>query len=279
MPARPARKLGGVPDAEPLFTPDDGRFVPSGHTRGPWDPRAQHGGPAAALVARAVEGEVGAGFTVTRFTIELLRPVPLAPVAVTARVTKPGRRVVRVDVELSADDETVVRGNALAVRHGDLPVGADAPDDGRTTVPEPGPEVGTALGFGIEDEGPVFHRTGMDVRIVVGEPNRPGPARAWFRLRRPVVAGEEPSPLQRTAAAADFCNGLSWILPFERWSYVNPDLTVHLARRADGEWIALDARTVLSDQGTAMAEAELYDRAGRLGRAAQSLILEPRMAP
>src|SRR5690606_12736715 len=100
-----------VPESEPLFTPNAGRLVPSAHTRGPWDPQAQHGGPVAALVARAAEAEVGAGFTVTRLTIELQRPVPLEPLTVAARVTKPGRRVVRaeVDVAVAAGGDTVVR--------------------------------------------------------------------------------------------------------------------------------------------------------------------------
>jgi hypothetical protein len=265
------------PDA--LFAPDGDRFVPSEHTRGPWDPGHQHGGPVAALVARAVETEVGSGFTVTRLTIELQRPVPLTPLTVTAHVTKPGRRVVRAEVAVATGDDTVVQATAVAIRHADLPVGDEAPDDGRSTVPEPGPDGGTPLAFGAIEEGAVFHRTGMDVRIVAGEPGRAGPARAWFRLARPVVAGEEPSGLQRAAAAADFSNGLSWVLPYERWIFVNPDLTVHLARRPEGEWIALDARTLVSDQGTAMAEGTLYDRGGLLGRSVQSLILEPRVAP
>jgi acyl-CoA thioesterase len=267
------------PEPEALFAPDGGRFVPSEHTRGPWDPRHQHGGPVAALVARAVEAEVGSGFTVTRLTIELQRPVPLAPLTATAQVTKPGRRVVRAEVAVATEDETVVQAAAVAIRHADLPVGNEAPDDGRATVPEPGPDGGVPLGFGVIDEGPVFHRTGMDVRIVAGEPGRAGPARAWFRLARPVVAGEEPTGLQRAAAAADFSNGLSWALPYERWIFVNPDLTVHLARPPEGEWILLDARTLVSDQGTAMAEGTLYDRNGQLGRSVQSLILEPRVAP
>jgi hypothetical protein len=114
----------------------------------------------------------------------------------------------------------------------------------------------------------------VEVRVVGGGFDQPGPARAWFRLRRPVVVGERPTGLQRAAAAADFCNGLSSVLPFDRWLYINPDLTLHLARRPEGEWIGLDALTVASDDGTAMAESTVYDRSGRLGRAAQSLILD-----
>jgi Thioesterase-like superfamily len=116
----------------------------------------------------------------------------------------------------------------------------------------------------------------MDVRVVAGAADVAGPARAWFRLRRPVVGGEEPSGLQRAAAAADFGNGVSSVLPYDRWIFVNPDLTVHLARPPQGEWIALDANTLVSDEGTAIAEATLYDSAGRLGRSVQSLILERR---
>jgi Thioesterase-like superfamily len=262
-------------DPEPLFTADRGRLVPSDHTRGPWDPRHQHGGPAAALVARAVEAEVGAGFTVTRLTLELLRPVPIEPLAVQARVTRPGRRVVRIEAEIVAGEDEVVRASAAAIRHADLPVGDDAPDDGRAAVPEPGPEHGRPLDFGVTDEGPAFHRTGMDVRIVGGDTG-PGPAQAWFRLHRPLVAGEEPTSLQLAAAAADFGNGVSWVVPVEQWIFVNPDLTLHLARRPQGEWIGLHALTLPSDEGTALAESVVFDDAGRVGRAVQSLILERR---
>ncbi|HEX8804593.1 MAG TPA: acyl-CoA thioesterase domain-containing protein, partial [Acidimicrobiales bacterium] len=195
--------------SEPLYTLDGGRLAPSGHTRGPWDDAHQHGGPPAALVARAVEGEVGDGFTVTRLTLELLRPVPIAPLAVRARVTRPGRRVVGVDVEVAAGEQPVVRAQAQAVRRADLPVGADRrPDDdggdggdGRAGdgVGMPGREAGVVLPFVADlvrgDDLPAFHRTGMEVLTVAGGFDRPGPARAWFRLRRPVVGGEEPTGL------------------------------------------------------------------------------------
>jgi hypothetical protein len=262
---------------EPLFALEGGRFVPSEHTRGPWDPRHQHGGPSAALVARAVEREAGAGFTVTRLTLELLRPVPLEPLTVVSEVTKGGRRVVGLGATILADGGTtpVVRATAVAVRHASLDV-SGAPDDGRHEVPMPGPEAGRPMTFGAVGEVAAFHLTGMDVRVVEGATDVAGPARAWFRLRRPVVGGEEPSGLQRAAAAADFGNGVSWVLPYDRWVFVNPDLTVHLARPPQGEWIALDANTLVSDEGTAIAEATLYDSAGRLGHSAQSLILERR---
>jgi len=260
--------------AEPLFTTRGADFVPSEHTRGPWDPRHQHGGAVAALVARAVERTAGAEFCVTRLTVELMRPVPLESLAVDIAVPRPGRRVLGITASVSAGDleVEVVRAHAVAVRRADLPAGGA--DDERL---EPGPEDGKELPFGFgEDDQPAFHRTGMEVRFIDGGADRPGPARAWFRLRRPVVDDEQPSGVQRAAGAADFGNGISWVLPFDQWIFLNPDLTLHLARPPAGEWIGLDALTLPSDQGMAMAESAVYDRDGRLGRAAQSLLLQRR---
>lgn len=261
--------------AEPLYLPSGADFVPSEHTRGPWDPRHQHGGAVAALVARAVERTAGPEFALTRLTLELMRPVPLERLAVDIAVPRPGRRVLGITVSLSAGDleVEVVRAHAVAVRCSDLPTG-----EGHATFLEPGPEAGEVRPFGFsgDEDQPAFHRTGMEVRWVDGGGDRPGPATAWFRLRRPVVGDEEPSGVQRAAAAADFGNGISWVLPFDGWIFLNPDLTLHLARPPAGEWIGLDARTLPSDQGMGLAESVVYDAEGRLGRAAQSLLLERR---
>ncbi len=259
---------------EPLFTPRGADFLPTEHTRGPWDPRHQHGGAVAALVARAVERRAGDEFCVTRLTVELMRPVPLEPLAVDVAVPRPGRRVLGITVSVSAGDleVEVVRAHAVAVRRADLSTG-----EAYQAVLEPGPTQGVELPFGFnEEDRPAFHRTGMEVRFVDGGADRPGPARAWFRLRRPVVGDEVPSGVQRAAAAADFGNGISWVLPFDRWIFLNPDLTLHLARPPVGEWIGLDALTLPSEQGMAMAESAVFDDDGRLGRAVQSLLLQRR---
>jgi acyl-CoA thioesterase len=87
---------------------------------------------------------------------------------------------------------------------------------------------------------------------------------------------EEPSEYQRVAVAADSGNGISAILDFERYSFVNSDLSVHLLRRPRGEWICLDARTQLGPNGTGLAESTLYDVHGLIGRALQSLSVSQR---
>jgi hypothetical protein len=259
---------------EPLFAVKGGYFVPTEHTRGPWDPRHQHGGAVAALIARAVERTAGDEFGLTRLTVELMRPIPLEPLVLDISVPRPGRRVLGIAVSVSAGDleVEVVRAHAVAIRRVDLPTGAT--HDERLV---PGPDVDAAAPLrGQDGDAPAFHRTGMEVRAVAGCPDAPGPAASWFRLRRPIVADEEPTGVQRAAAAADFGNGISAVVPFESWIYLNPDLTLHLARPPVGEWIGLDAQTVPSDVGMALAESAVYDRAGRVGRAVQSLLLDRR---
>jgi len=86
-----------------------------------------------------------------------------------------------------------------------------------------------------------------------------------------LVEGEEVSPLARVAAAGDFGNGISSVLPWGEYVFINPDLTVYLDRIPHGEWICLESRTRVGPEGTGTAESTLYDTHGRIGRAVQSL--------
>jgi hypothetical protein len=101
-----------------------------------------------------------------------------------------------------------------------------------------------------------------------------GPATIWFRLRVPVVAGEPPSPLQRVAAAADFGNGLSTVLPRGQYLFINPDLSIHLHRHPVGEWVALEGESAAEDYGIGLAAVRLHDERGPIGRSVQSLLVD-----
>jgi hypothetical protein len=256
-----------------LFRIDGDAYVPTDLTRGPWTPDAQHGGPPCALLVRAVEAvDAPVEMTLARATFELLRPVPLAPLTLTTTVLRPGRKVQLIGASLHAGDTEVVRCTALRIRVASLPLAPEVPvDAGRPDLPE---EV-AADGFPVplDDALRYFHRDGMEIRTVAGGFDRPGPATAWFRLRAPVIEGEEPSGAVRAAATADFGNGLSWTLPPD-WLFINPDLTLHLLRPPVGEWVCLAARTLPSDAGVGLAESAMYDEAGRVGRSVQSLLLD-----
>ncbi len=256
-----------------LFVSDGDVLVPTDLARGPWSPESLHGGPVAAAVTRSVERLVrDDDLAPTRLTLELLRPVATTPLEVTSRVVRPGRRVQLVDTVVTQDGREVAWGRTLRVRvDPTLPV---PPTAGPEEPVPAGPEAGTALTSNLEDY-TAFHNRGMEIRFVAGRFDRRGPAAAWFRLRFPVVAGEEPSPAQRAVAAADFSNGISAELDFRSALFINPDLTVSLVRPPVGEWVCVDARTRFGAPGIGSAEAVLWDRQGRIGRVVQDLLVEP----
>jgi hypothetical protein len=264
--------------SEPIFHRRDGGYLPTAHARGPWDAHALHGGAPAALVAQAVErAEPAAGMAVVRLTYEFLGPVPLAPLDVEARVVRPGRRLQLVEAELRAAGNAVLRARAVRLRSGhvDLPAGGTG-DDGEPPGGPPGDAVSSPFPVAATDGEQGFHRTGMDIRFAGGTGFGPGPALAWFRLARPLVDADPPTPLARAAAAADFGNGVSRVLDFERYLFVNTDLTVHLHRVPAGEWVLLDARTRVEPTGAGLAASRLFDERGPIGLAAQSLFVASR---
>jgi hypothetical protein len=75
---------------------------------------------------------------------------------------------------------------------------------------------------------------------------------------------------------ADSGNGISNALPPSRFVFINPELTVHLSRYPEGEWMCLEASTVADPHGFGLAYSQLYDERGLVGRGAQSLFLGPR---
>jgi Thioesterase-like superfamily len=254
---------------------DHGReVVPTEYACGPWDPALQHGGAPAALLARAVEREIGGrDGQVVRLSVELMRPIPLAALAVSARTVRAGKKLRLVEAVLSVADVDVARAMAVWLRttHLDLPApAAETP----TPVP-PGPEAGHSPPPEVATSSGFF--SGFETRVVAGDFRVAGPGLAWFRIRRPIVAGEEPTPLMRMAAVADFANGISSALDLDDWSFVNADLTVWCYRYASGGWIALDSQTALADTGIGCSHSSVFDTAGPIGWSAQSLLLDRRV--
>ncbi len=261
--------------AEAIYLPEGSdRFVPTELARGPWDPRAQHGGAPAALIARAVErAETVVPMDVVRITYELLRPVPLAPLVLRTRVLRDGKRVQLVEASLCADELEIVRATALRIRSEDVPTPDGEPDP----PPHAGPGDSAPIDMPAFEARPtMFARDGMEVRFASGAFADVGPAFAWFRLRVPLVAGEQPSPLQRLAAAGDFGNGIASAVSWATHVFINPDLTLYVERLPQGEWVGLDAVTRVSGAGTDVSDSALYDERGRVGRAQQGLFVAER---
>jgi hypothetical protein len=258
--------------SDAIYEERNGALYASAWARGPWDENAQHGGPPAAVLMRALErlDDLDGSLQLARVTYELIRPAPLGELHASAEIVRPGRRIQLLEASLRTPEGTeVVKARALRIARAPL-------DAGRVQeAAPPGPE-GLRGDARFAGGAQMYVNGGMEVRLARGHFYQQGPAFAWFRLARELVAGETPSPLQRLVAAADFPNGISSEVSWDEYVFINPDLTVYVEREPRGEWIGLDARTRIVKDGIGLAQAVLYDEYGRIGRSLQALYVAPR---
>lgn len=260
---------------ESLYVPHGAGWLPTDLGRGPWDPDALHGGAVAPLLVRELERlPAPVPMRLARVTIELLRPVPLEPLSVEAELIRDGKKIGLGDVMLATagEDLVVARARGLRIRTAEVAFG-EPPHEQAPALP--------AEDTDLEDRSPseggyaAFHNTAVRHRFAEGMFGEIGPAFDWIRLVVPVVPGEEPSGWQRAAAASDFGNGVSSLVPFDGSTlFINPDLTIHLWREPEGEWVGLDASTHASSSGIGASDSAVWDRRGRIGRTNQSLLLD-----
>lgn len=258
-----------------LYVPDGDHWLPTQLSRGPWDPGALHGGAVAPLLTRELERlDAPVPMRLARLTVELLKPVPLEPLTLTSEILRNGAKVGLLEATLArADDATVVaRARGLRIRTAEVAF-VDPPHEAVPVLPEED----TDLADRSPSEGGyrAFHNTAVRHRFAQGMFGDVGPAFDWIRLVVPVVPGEEPTPWQRAAAAADFGNGISSLVPFDGATlFINPDLTIHLWREPAGEWVGMDSVSYASGTGIGSSDSAMWDRQGRIGRTNQSLLLD-----
>jgi len=251
-----------------FYTREGDGFRATEFTQGPWDPGAQHAGPPSALLAREMENCLPHdGKQLVRITLEILRPVPVARLVVSAEVVRPGRSVELIEGTLTDGDQELIRARAWRIRTEEVELPEGLPRE----EPPPGPDQGETRDF--PAVGDIGYWRAMDYRFVDGSFLEPGPAVAWMRMRVPLVDGEEPSPLARVMVAADSGNGVSATLDWQTHLFINTDLSVHLHRMPEGEWVCLDAATIPEPNGIGIADTRLFDERGPIGRAVQSLLV------
>ncbi len=259
-----------------LFDVRDGLLIPSELTRGGWDDVSQHGGPPAGALARAVERvPTLVPMLVVRFSIDLIRPVPLTPLRIDTDVSREGKKVQIVEASMSAEDVEVARAVAVRIRISDLDI--QEPDTDRMPAPpESLEDLVWASHFGENPDLKRFHYDAVVIRSVAGSFLAPGAGVTWFRLRYPLVEGEIPSPFVVTATLSDLANGNAQALDPLRHAFINPDISLHLHRQAVGEWIGMKSRSFPHRTGIGMTDTDLYDRSGLIGKVIQSQVIDER---
>jgi len=262
-----------------LFERDGTRVRPSALCTGPWDPSAMHGGPPTVLCGRflADHGEGADVFHLARLTVELVRPVPLAPLHVEVIETRAGRRIQLLDAVVRDDTGAeIVYARGMRIRRTDNGLDeSKLPHPGPIDVAPPEDSIPHKHGYPLEPGG--FYMDAFDIRSVDGRSfGELGPSACWFRPLAATFAGETPGPLDRALSVSDFGNGISNIIDIGDLVYINPDLTVNLHRLPVGEWLLSDAVTHARSEGFGTATARLADQHGEFGIANQSLMVSSR---
>ncbi|MEX1288012.1 MAG: thioesterase family protein [Acidimicrobiia bacterium] len=257
--------------ADSYFTTDDGHwFTPTELARGPWDVDGCHAGPPTGLMVRAME-RLLPGQPLVRFTVELMRPIPMSGFVVQAEIRRPGRQVGLTEAEILGEEHVYARAFGVHVR--ELPLDVPTVDVATPvfadSVPGPFPIQETTHGLTMFADSIECR---YDPRYSVGEG---GETLIWLRPRVPLLADEEPSPAQRICPLADSGNGISWNAYLDEVQFINPDLTVWLHRPPVGEWHASHTRSHWQPTGIGAAEAALFDTEGPVGGAVQTLLLFP----
>jgi hypothetical protein len=254
-----------------IYRVDGHRVVTSPDAAGPWDPRMQHGAAPAALVVWAAEAiPTPQPMRIARVTIDLMRPVPVAPLTLQTEVLREGRKIQLCAVRLLAEGVVVVGATVLKIKTQALNLPSEVAD---VAVELPGPDQAREENVNFSSSPFV---TGISLRAARGRFGVPGPGAIWYRVDRPLVEASAVSQVMRAVVAADFCNGTSAALDFREWTFINADLTVNFARQPAGAWILLDAESWIGPDGAGIASARLADESGYFGRAIQSLVIEKR---
>ena len=260
---------------EPLFTHENNRYLPTLWARGPWDPQLLHGGPPAVLLARALEdARDDPDLLIARLTVDLMRPVRMAPLHTTTQLVRKGRRIRLVDAFLHDGDTVVARATALMLKRNVAAPAMPAPPlparlkswrELETRVLE---KVGNMTD---ESDGRLFHRH-VDVRLIPRtSPDQP--FAAWLRVPYGLLPGQALTHFERTVAAADYVSPIGSMANPPKRGFINADFTLSLSRDPAGEWLCFESLGRPDQAGIATSVVNLYDETGLLGSISCSCLL------
>lgn len=255
----------GITPPTTSFHRDGAFYLPTPHTRGPWDPNSLHGRVIAGLLMYEVERlHLDPAFQVSRLTVDMFRVAPMRPVTVVTSVVRDGNRIRVADASLRLEDGMeIARASIVMLRRAPAPEGTvwsptpwDVPHPDTLPVPPPPPA----------QFGPAAWETrSITGRMAFGNQESPVQKRAWIRDHMNFVDDERPSPLVRAALVSDFAN------PFANsgdrgLNYVNADASLYLHRDPTGEWIGMEVNGHHAAEGIAIGECVMYDMDGAFGR-------------
>ncbi|GLZ00933.1 thioesterase family protein [Actinoplanes sp. NBRC 103695] len=242
----------------------DDRYEPTEFTESPWDPRMQHGGPPAALLAHAMAP--GGDQRLTRISVDFLGPIPRRPLSVEVTTVKPGRLTALVEARMIVDGKVAVVARGWHIASGPTPP--------VVTPDEPAPDIPAETDTGMHWFG---YGRATDWRSLSGGFEAfQGHADVWTRVEQPLIAGVELTGVARTLIVADAANGLSSNFDLRDWLSIPPGMATTFLRPPEGEWVRLACRSDVADDGIGLCTGDLSDRRGRAAQVTQPLLVRKR---
>lgn len=243
-----------------FYEAHDAQFVPTDINVSPWNSQGLNGVALAGLAAHVL-GTVPspADMHTARLTIDILGLVPRVPLEARVRVVREGRRVQLVEVDIEAQGRVWVRATALRSRIAPSPLAA---------LPLSRPLPDPALARGVVPW--------VSMHRLEGSFAHPGPGAQWVHVHTDVVTGHALTPLERVAMVADFGSSTAPLVSPREWTFANLDISAHLTRLPQGEWILLDTTSTSSANGIGVVNTQMGDVAGMFGHAHQTVFLDPR---
>jgi len=254
---------------EGFFRAEGDTLVPAEFATSPWG-RVLHGRLIGGLTARAAEQARAADpeLACCRLTVDLFRSVPLAPVRVTTRPVREGRRIAVLEVSVEQDGELAGQGRAVLLRRSAEPDGAYRP------VPAWDAPAPQRLGSPESSSNGRWSAPWESWRVGGAED---GLTRGlWMREVHPLVTGERLTPLVRLAMAADLASPVSHFST-RGLSFINADYTVYLGREPQGEYVGIQPAGHVSERGVAAGQCVVHDVRGPVGFVANAAVANPTM--
>jgi acyl-CoA thioesterase len=256
-----------------FFTADGDSYVPGAMTGGPWG-QTMGGQIVGGLLGWALDRHSDDDLQPARLTVDLLRPVPIAPVSIQTSIQREGRRIKLVDAALLQNGQVVARASALFLRRSAEPEGHvwSAPV-AMPPLPAKSDPREAEVPFGIWTSSATSNSGTAGMPPLEWE--QPGVQKfAWTHLFRPMVAGHPLTPFTRAAFAGDIISSLT------HWStaglrYINADYTVAISRLPEGEYIGLAAQSYYGNDGVGAGSATLFDSAGPIGTGTALALAQP----
>ena len=270
----------GAGEDRALFLRDGDAYVGTFLTEGGWDPAHANGGTVLALLGQCLDDVPSlVPMTVSRFTADLVRPVPVGQrLHVVPTVVREGKKIQVVELRLVVGGVEHVRATILRLREADLSgldgLPSSTTDDRPADVLFPPDE---SISYRDPSRTPSGFMLGIDMRRA---PRRDGPGfGAWIRLDAAVVAGEPVSPTAQLAFGFDFANQVGVVVDDFAASVtmINPDVTAHVLRSPTGEWVGITGETWFNPRaGRGISSAVLSDFDGVFAVASVSQLVQPR---